>query len=648
MKSSLALCLFLITFTLSAQIRQTNADTTDGDVIIIDHFGKLIEDRAGSESIKWISQGLQLRIDSTNIYADSAVIYAEDRVFAYKDVVIQQGDSLNVFTDTLKYFRERDVAYLTGEVALRQGSRQLWTNGLTYFLGARYGEYNHGGVLIDKSLQVSSKRGIYWAGRREVMFRDSVVVLHPKFTLAADSMRYLAAISRVIFTGPTNIYTKAAKIYCEGGFYDLKTETAEFNRNPQYAGNRKNATADTIRYTAKTGEVEMLGNVIVKDENRVIRGNYLRYLENTGETWIKGNPAIYSDSVRTINSPEIFYNEKTNQVTTKGESEISAGDLIMKSKQFDFDQVTGIGRAIGNVEWRDTVKDFGIISDTLDFSQKTEYLLAYGASRPLFYSIVDGDTLFISADTLNMWTIIDTMPGFNVVPSDTTEKNQLKPGVDSILILDQSAVPPDSLLGVEQEAVSGTVIKSDTLRMMKAYHDVRLYKSNMQGLADSLVFHGLDSVFTFYGNPVLWSDTTQFTSDTMQMHLQNKKIKDIVLTRRALIVSEIMNVFYDQIKGKSIVADFDSNAIKEMLVTGNAESIYYTKDDREAFIGVNRTICSKMLFTFTDGQIHLLKYFGDNSSTLSPMNEVNHDTLRLDGFIWREEERPMSVNDLLK
>ncbi len=592
--------LMIMTLFVSGQTRQISLDTSKGDLIIIDHFGKLIEDREGIEPVKWISQGLQLRIDSTFIYADSAAIFGENRVFAYGDVVIQQGDSLHVFTDTLRYFKDRDVAHLIGEVALQQGSRQLWTTNLTYFLGDRYGEYNNGGVLIDKSLQVSSKKGMYWARREEIKFRDSVVVLHPKFNLAADSLRYLASQSRVLFTGPTNIYIKAAKIYCEGGYYDLNTEIAEFNRNPQYAGNGKRATADTIRYAAKEGEVEMGGNVYVEEDDRIITGSYLRYLENTGETWILGEPARYTDSTRTINSPEIFYNEATNKVSTKGPSEIRNGSLIMRADHSDFDQVTGIGQATGNVVWRDTVQNVGIIAQHIDFSQKTSYLLASGSIRPLFFTIIEGDTLYIAADTLNMLTVIDTVAGL------------------------------------------------DTNKIVLAYHDVRLYKSNMQGKADSLVFLSQDSVFTFYGDPVLWSDTTQFSADSIHMHLQNRQIKNIVLNRRAMIVSELMEIYYDQIKGKAIVAQFDSNAIQEMLVTGNAESIYYTRDDKSAFIGVNKTICSKMFFTFNEGEIHLLKYYGDNSSTLSPMHDTNHESMRLEGFLWRDHERPHNINDLLK
>lgn len=571
-------------------------DTTPDNIILIDHFGKLIEDREGVEPIKWISKGLQLRIGNSFIYADSAVIFGEDRVHAYGDVVIQQGDSLHVFTDTLRYFKDRDLAQLIGEVVLEQGSRQLWTTHLDYFLGDRYGEYRNGGVLIDKSLQVSSRRGIYWAGREEVKFVDSVVVLHPKFNLAADSMRYLAAQSLVKFTGPTNIYTAASKIYCEGGFYDLTTETAEFNKNPQYKGNGKDATADTIRYKSQQGEIEMLGNVFIEQSDGIIRGTYLRYLENTGETWIKGNPALYQDSIRTVNSPEIFYNEKTNQLKTIGPSEIIDGAQITKADQFNYDELAGLGEAIGNVQWNDTSKHIGIRAEKIEYSKKTEFILAYGG-RPIFYSIVEKDTLYISADTLNRWNVIDT-------------------------------------------------ITSDTIKRIRAYHDVRMFKSDMQGIADSLVFLESDSLFTFYGDPVMWSDTTQFSADTIMMHLQNQKIHDIILQRRALIVSEIMGTFYDQIKGKTIVANFDSSAIHDMVVTGNAESIYYTRDDQSAFIGVNKTICSKMFFTFNEGEIHLLKYYGDNTSTLSPMHQTDHSTLRLEGFKWRQQERPLTLKDL--
>ncbi|HEX5111230.1 MAG TPA: OstA-like protein [Saprospiraceae bacterium] len=582
---------------------KVKADTSKNSIIIIDHFGKLIEDLQGKDHVKWISKGLQLRIDSTNIYADSAVIFNDNRIYAYDTVVIQQGDSLAVFTDTLYYSRETDIADLIGEVVLRQGTKQLWTTDLSYHLAERYGEYHKGGVLIDKDVQMSSKRGIYYARDESMVFRDSVIVLHPKFNLVADSMRYLATQSLVQFTGPTNIYTKQSRIYCESGYYNVDTQVAEFNKNARYVSGQKTATADTIRYLTNTGDVTMLGHVNVKDKDKIILGNSLRYSERTGETWIKGEPAFYSDSKRKAQGAEIFYNEKNDQLAIMGGGEIEEGSTILSYEHFKYDEVTGDVIAEGGVVLRDTVSDFGVKADILVRSGKDESSFFYSApnatTRALFYSIVDGDTLYIGADTLAM---------FNVVDSSSL----------------------------------------DTSRIIKAYYDVRLFKSDMQGRTDSLVFHGRDSIFNFFGKPVLWTDTTQFTADSISMSLMNQKIHDVTLTHRALIISELMTVYYDQIKGKEIIAQFDSSKVKDMWVLGNAESIYYTRDEEDAFIGVNQTICSKMYFTFLKGQLQLLKYYGENTSSMTPMFQANHDLLRLEGFQWRPEERPLSVADVLK
>jgi len=586
-----------------ASQKNVQQDTSKKDIIIIDHWGKLIEDLQGKEHVKWISNGLQLRIDSTNIYADSAVIFNEDRIYAYGNVVIQQGDSLEVFTDTLYYTRETDVAELFGEVALRQGTKQLWTKDLSYHLGERFGEYHQGGILVDKDLQMSSKRGTYYARDESIVFKDSVIVLHPKFNLAADSMTYLAAQSLVQFTGPTNIFTKQAKIYCESGFYNVETEMAEFNKNAQYVGEQKNATADTIRYLTNSGDVIMIGNVNVKDQDKVITGSSLRYNEKTGETSIKGDPATFIDSTRKGKGAEIFYNEKTNKMTTIGGGQIEEGSTILSYENLNYDEVTGDGKWEGHVVLRDTISEFGVKADILVRSGKDESSFFFGnpgtSNRAMFYSVVDGDTLFIGADTLALLNQIDS----------TT---------------------------------------MDTSRIIRAYHDVRLFKSDMQGRTDSLVFQGRDSVFNFFGRPVLWSDTTQFTADSIAMALLNKKIHTITLTHQALIVSELLTIYYDQIKGKEIIAQFDSSKVKDMWVLGNAESIYYTKDDQEAFIGVNQTICSKMYFTFLRGQIQLLKYYGENTSSMIPMFEANHDQMRLEGFQWRPEERPHNVTDVLR
>jgi lipopolysaccharide export system protein LptA len=231
----------------------------------------------------------------------------------------------------------------------------------------------------------------------------------------------------------------------------------------------------------------MIGNVHVTDQEKVITGSSLRYNEKTGETWIKGDPATFTDSTRKGKGAEIYYNEKTNQMTMLGGGQIEEGSTILSYENLNYDEVTGDGKWEGHVVLRDTVSQFGVKADILVRSGKDESSFFYGnpgtSNRAMFYSVVDGDTLFIGADTLAMLNQID----------------------------------------------SSTL---DTSRIIRAYHDVRLFKSDMQGRTDSLVFQGRDSIFNFFGRPVLWTDTTQFTADSIAMALLNKKIIPLRLPTR--------------------------------------------------------------------------------------------------------------------
>src|SRR5690606_25769399 len=175
-----------------------------------------------------------------------------------------------------------------------------------------------------------------------MIFKDSVIVLHPRFSLAADSLTYDAIVSRVRFNGSTDIYTSTGQIYCESGFYDLSTEEAEFTENARYSGKGKEATAEKITYNSKLEEVRMYGDVEILDHDRLIIGDSVRYHEQNGETWIYGQPAFYSDSNRKLQSPVIFYNEKTKKVSMEGESEMVDGSVILKALKTEFDEKSGL------------------------------------------------------------------------------------------------------------------------------------------------------------------------------------------------------------------------------------------------------------------------------------------------------------------
>ena len=144
------------------------------------------------------------------------------------------------------------------------------------------------------------------------------------------------------------------------------------------------------------------------------------------------------------------------------------------------------------------------------------------------------------------------------------------------------------------------------------------------------------------------TDTSQFQADTIHLTLKDEQIHRIFLHQRSLIINSPDQVYYNQIKGKHITANFEEGNLRQMEVEGNAESVYYAQDSDKAYIGVNKVICSDMRLYFGDNAIRSIKFYTETNGKLNPMDKVDHDAIQLEGVQWQEEIRPKSVADLLK
>ncbi len=200
----------------------------------------------------------------------------------------------------------------------------------------------------------------------------------------------------------------------------------------------------------------------------------------------------------------------------------------------------------------------------------------------------------------------------------------------------------DTLLSMRADTTSD----ADSTRLLFAYHDVRLFKSDMQGLCDSLSYSSVDSLFRLFVEPIIWADTSQFTADTMHLQLANQQLDRIYLYNNSFILNSPDEVFFNQIKGKDIVAHFEEGELHLMDVEGNAESVYYVLDDVREYVGVNKTVCSEMSIYFANNAVESIKFFTQPEGQLDPMGAVNHRELELPGFDWQTEPRPKSMDDL--
>ncbi len=176
---------------------------------------------------------------------------------------------------------------------------------------------------------------------------------------------------------------------------------------------------------------------------------------------------------------------------------------------------------------------------------------------------------------------------------------------------------------------------------------MRIFKSDLQAVGDSLSFNTTDSIISLFYNPILWQDTSQLLADTIDIYLRNEALEKVHLKRKALVLTSPDLIYFNQVKGKDIVAYFDSSSLRQTVVSGNAEAIYYLQDDAAAYIGVNQTTCSEMTIDFESGSVRFLRFINQPSGKLEPMLTVSPSSQpKLEGFRWELARRPLRKEDL--
>ncbi|WP_449435198.1 hypothetical protein [Pedobacter steynii] len=176
---------------------------------------------------------------------------------------------------------------------------------------------------------------------------------------------------------------------------------------------------------------------------------------------------------------------------------------------------------------------------------------------------------------------------------------------------------------------------------------MRVYKSNMQAKADSLFYTSADSTLRWYGNPILWSQNSQQTGDTIYLRLKNNKLNTLQVIDNAFQVNvNADSAKFNQIKGKLITAFFKDGELSTMFVDGNAESVYYNRGNDSAYTDMNQTVSSRIKIIFQNKEIRHILTVKEPEGIRVPIAELKEDVL-LTGFTWKPELRPLSKKEVI-
>lgn len=245
----------------------------------------------GSRIIK-VHNGV-FRQDYSTLTSDSAYFYPDQNmVDAFGHVVINQGDTVHIYSDKLNYNGNTKIAVLTDHVIMVDKDATLTTDNFTYNTATRIGTYVNGGKLVNKDNTLTSKNGYYFAFTRDAYFRYDVVCKTPDAVINTDTMRYNSGTRINYFYGPTIINGKDKdNLYTENGTYNTVLKQAAFGKNNLYTSKTKSLKGDSLFYDRLKGYGRAVKHVIFTDTEQKITllGDFGEYFKSREEAMVTQN-----------------------------------------------------------------------------------------------------------------------------------------------------------------------------------------------------------------------------------------------------------------------------------------------------------------------------------------------------------------------
>ena len=675
-------------------LAQNKTTKTEAKEITIHTEDNQVIDATTNPPTQFLNGNVNLYHANTFMYCDNAILKGSD-LRMYTNVVLLQNDTIKIFADSLHYNGDSLVAYLYGDIIMENGlNKKMYTTYLKYDVKNKIAYYTQNAKLIDNTSSIISKKGRYLLNEKKAYFYENVLVTGEDFDLTTDSLEYSTTTERTKFLAPVRINSDTSQVYSDSGWFDLDDKIGDFIGNAQYLEGNTIAKADTITYNSAQDVVILKSNnkrsEYVSDKDTALAN--IIYFDKKNDVFRLTTNAWYKGETNEVRGDQIFYDKKTEKFNVAGRSFVSDPPTLIEADSLDYDKSIKYGIANGHVIWRDTSAKTAIIADHVVYRGEESFMKATNdIGKPLFTTEIDGDTLFLRADTLRSFRVIkerlitpnlndqrkakldkqkkaantvDTIIVSNIIPQDSIAADVQNKALakasktPDTLVIKELTNDTGAIINIAKDTIALDTITTfgirdtihtgimDTIDYFIGDNNVRMFKSDMQAVCDSLVFNKSDSLFTLHTNPFVWSDSSQIAGDTIDIIMKNNKVDRLVVRSSATIISSEDLVYYNQIKGRFMQSFFKDGKIYRMDVNGNAQIVYYLTDKEKAYIGVNTTESSYMSFFLSDNEITDIRCYKEPKSKVIPMKKADHEGLKVKGFQWNASSRPKKASDL--
>lgn len=380
----------------------------------------------------------------------------------------------------------------------------------------------------------------------------------------------------------------------------LQTDTINFDRNIQEVFYNTKGTivnkdntlvSKSGRYFVTQKKFQFLTQVTITNPKYVIKSNHLDYYSNSGHTYLLG-PSTITSKANYIYTEKGFYDTKKNLAHFLRKSYIKYDDRRIEGDSLFYNRNTEFASATRNVKITDSINR-GIV--------KGHYAELYKLK----------DSMFVTRRAVAV----------NLVEND------------SVYIHGQKLM----VTGKEGE------------RILRAFKNVRFYKTDMSGKCDSIHSNSKTALTKLIGNPILWNGENQITGDIMHLIGDNKtrKIDSLkVLNNTFLLSKDTLGTGFNQVKGLNLFGKFRDGKLHDVDVVKNTEVVYYMRNDAHELIGINKNVSSKITMVLENNELQDITFFNKVDGDIFPEDELPENARKLRGMVWRGDERIKSKDDI--
>lgn len=451
----------------------------------------------------------------------------------------------------------------------------------------------------------------------------NVVFRHDSVYMYCDSAYYYDQISS--FEAFSNVRMEQGDtlfLYGDHLYYDGMTQIAEMRMNVRMENRTTTLLTDSLNYDRVYNLGYFFDGGTLMDEQNVLTSEWGEYNPSTKQSVFNYNVRLVnpqftltSDTLRYNTATKVanivgpsdivsdanhIYSERGNYNTATGKADLYDRSVLSnEGKQLTgdtlyYDRNTGVGEAFWNIVMNDTVNKNMMTGDYGFYNEQTKYAFVTRKAVAVDYS--QGDSLFLHGDTL---------------------------------MLETFHLNTDSMY-----------------REMRAFHKVRFYRTDVQGVADSLVFSTVDSCLTMYKDPILWNENQQLVGEQVKIYMNDSTIDWAHIINQALSVEQVDSTLFNQVAGKEMKSYFLDGQMRKTEVIGSVRIVYYPMDSDSTLIGMNVSETSQLDIYLQDQKLERMVMSPKSNGTLYPMDQIPKGTDRLDNFVWFDYIRPQNKTDI--